>query len=246
MHYEWEPRDAPVLPHGGAGEWDSHDALNPSVVRRGAAYYNFYSGFDGNDLAHDPGDFRRRPRRGRKKAWCWLPSRAPGKADYIAANGSALFDEGEFRYWYQAGPKEAPRLGLARSSDGRHWRKARFPVMDYGPRGSWDERGLADPYVLKVGGYFYLFYLGRIVRGGSAGGGPIAGRRSLAEAAVQPDSGSSASTAASTRWAWASRPCGSRMATTGCCIPAATRARIGGWEWRDPPMAFTGKTAGGI
>ena len=41
VSYEWEPRDAPVLPHGVPGEWDSQDALNPSVVRRGAAYYNF-------------------------------------------------------------------------------------------------------------------------------------------------------------------------------------------------------------
>ena len=31
--------------------------------------------------------------------------------------------------------------------------------MDYGPRGSWDERATADPYVLRVG-RFYLFYLG--------------------------------------------------------------------------------------
>ena len=159
VRYEWQPRDAPVLPHGGPGDWDSHDALNPSVVRRGAAYYNFYSGFDGKTwrtlLATSADGVA-----WKKEGVVLAPEPLAGEADYIAANGSALFDEGEFRYWYQAGPKEMPRLGLARSSDGRHWRKARFPVMDYGPRGSGDERGLADPYVRKVGRYFYMFYLG--------------------------------------------------------------------------------------
>ena len=159
VRYEWEPRDAPVLPHGGPGEWDSHDALNPSVVRRGAAYYNFYSGFDGKTwrtiLATSADGLA-----WKKEGVVLAPEPRSGEAGYIAANGSALFAEGGFLYWYQAGPKETPRLGLARSSDGRHWRKAQFPVMDYGPRGSWDERGLADPYVLKVGRYFFLFYLG--------------------------------------------------------------------------------------
>ncbi|MGA2740036.1 MAG: hypothetical protein ABSG65_21680 [Bryobacteraceae bacterium] len=159
VSYEWEPRNAPVLPHGRPGEWDSHDALNPSVVHRGTAYYNFYSGFDGSTwrtlLATSSDGLT-----WKKEGVVLAPEARLGEAGYIAANGSALFDGGEFSYWYQAGPKEAPRLGLARASDGRHWRKARFPVMDFGPRGSWDERGLADPYAIKVGGYFYLFYLG--------------------------------------------------------------------------------------
>jgi predicted GH43/DUF377 family glycosyl hydrolase len=163
VSYEWEPRDAPVLPHGGPGGWDSRDALNPSVVRRGATYYNFYSGFDGKTwrtiLATSADGLS-----WKKEGVVLAPEPGSGEAGseagYMAANGSALFEEGEFQYWYQAGPKETPRLGLARSGDGRHWRKAPFPVMDFGPRGSWDERGLADPYVIKAGGYFYLFYLG--------------------------------------------------------------------------------------
>jgi predicted GH43/DUF377 family glycosyl hydrolase len=159
VHYEWEPRDVPVLPHGRTGDQDSHDALNPSVVRRGAAYYNFYSGFDGQTwrtlLATSADGLA-----WKKESAVLAPDPRAGEGDYIAANGSALFDEGEFFYWYQAGPRDMPRLGLARSGDGRQWRRARFPVMDYGPRGSWDEHGLADPYAIKVGGYFYLFYLG--------------------------------------------------------------------------------------
>lgn len=158
--YAWEPREAPVLPHGTGSDPDSHDALNPAVVRRGGAYYNFYSGFDGKTwrtmLATSADGLS-----WKKEGVVLAPDPHAGEGEYIAANGAALFHNGEFLYWYQAGPKDTPRLGLARSSDGRHWRKARFPVMDYGPRGSWDERGLADPYVLEAGKYFYMFYLGQ-------------------------------------------------------------------------------------
>ena len=83
------------------------------------------------------------------------------EGDYIAANGTAMFRGGEFLYWYHSGPQELPRLGLARSQDGRHWTKSPHPVLEPGPRGSWDERGVADPYVLYAKGAYYLFYLGQ-------------------------------------------------------------------------------------
>ena len=160
VSYTWEPRNGTVLQHGGPGEWDSHDALNPSVVQQAGAYYNFYSGFDGRlwrtGLAISPDGLV-----WKKEGGVLAPDAKAGEGDYIAANGSALFHDKEFWYWYQAGPKGSPRVGLARSADGRHWRKAAFPVMDFGPRGSWDERGIADPYVMELRGYFYMFYLGQ-------------------------------------------------------------------------------------
>ena len=35
------------------------------------------------------------------------------------------------------------------------------PVLEPGPYTSWDERGVADPYVIRAGSYFYLYYLGQ-------------------------------------------------------------------------------------
>jgi sucrose-6-phosphate hydrolase SacC (GH32 family) len=77
------------------------------------------------------------------------------EGSYIAANGSLLGD----LYWYEAGPKERKHIGLARRAS--RWIKEPAPVLDYGPVGSFDERAVADPYVLRVGPYFYMYYLGQ-------------------------------------------------------------------------------------
>ena len=55
VEYAFEVRPEPVLTPGTAGEWDAGDVLNPSVVRHGEVYFNFYSGYDGNCLAHRAG-----------------------------------------------------------------------------------------------------------------------------------------------------------------------------------------------
>ena len=157
--YQWEPRPNPVLPHGAAGDPDSHDALNPSVVRLPHEYYNFYSGYDGKTwrtLLASSADGLSWVKQGAVLS----ADPAAGEGSSIAANGAAIYDSG-FDYWYQAGAPDNPQIGFARSKDGRAWSKSAFPVIGYGPRGSWDERALGDPYVLKAGQYYYLFYLGQ-------------------------------------------------------------------------------------
>jgi predicted GH43/DUF377 family glycosyl hydrolase len=153
--FHWEPQAGPVLDRGAAGQWDSVDVLNPSVVRLGPAYVNFYSGFDGHKWST-----------GMAASIDGIAWRKPGRAltpegwegNYSAANGTALVENGEVLYWYQAG--DPVRIAFARSRDGREWHKHPEPVLDLGPRGSFDERGVADPFVLRAGGRFYMFYLG--------------------------------------------------------------------------------------
>ena len=146
----------PLIPRGANGEWDAVDALNPSVALRDGVYYNLYSGFDGktwhSGFATSP-DGARWTKRGRVLS----PDPATWEGNYIAANGS-LLGHPKFQYWYQAG--EAPRIGLARSTDGIHWSKHGAPVLEDGPRGSWDERAVADPDVLFLDGVYYMYYLG--------------------------------------------------------------------------------------
>jgi len=158
--FAFEMQAAPVIPRGASGDWDSHDVLNPSVVKKDGVYFNFYSGFDGKTwhtgLASS-GDGVNWRKLGRGLS----PDPHSWEESYIAANGSALLVDGEFFYWYQAGPRAQPRIGLARSADGRNWRKSGTPVLDTGPRGSWDERGVADPYAIRLKDRFYMYYLGQ-------------------------------------------------------------------------------------
>src|SRR5712692_5494991 len=155
--WRWSTRAEPVLTRGSAGDWDSVDVLNPSVIRQGDAYYNLFSGFDGKTwrtglaVSSDGVSWR-------KQARILAPDPGSWEGDSIAANGSALVDESGILYFYQAG--RVPRIGLARSSTGLQWQKAGAPVLDTGPRGSWDERGVADPYAIRAGKNYYLFYVG--------------------------------------------------------------------------------------
>ncbi|MBI1789331.1 MAG: hypothetical protein HYR60_17490 [Acidobacteria bacterium] len=130
------------------------------MVVKDGVYYNFYSGYDGKawhtGLATSGDGIA-----WRKQGRVLSPDAATWEGDYIAANGGALVVQGEFFYWYHAGPRERPQVGLARSRDGRQWRKEPRPVLSAGPRGSWDERGVADPNAIQVDGVFYLYYLGQ-------------------------------------------------------------------------------------
>jgi predicted GH43/DUF377 family glycosyl hydrolase len=160
MTFAFEAQAEPVLTAGDG--WESHDVLNPSVISRSQpqSLLNFYSGFDGRTwrtglAASDDGAGWQ------KQGVILSPDPRTWEGSYIAANGSALWYENQFWYWYQAGPRERPRIGLARALDTHSWRKETKPVLEPGPYGSWDEYGVADPSVVRIEPYFYLFYLGQ-------------------------------------------------------------------------------------
>jgi sucrose-6-phosphate hydrolase SacC (GH32 family) len=133
-----------------------NDVLNPSViVADSERYYNFYSIYDGSTwgtaIASSTDGVR-----WRKWKFILLPSGWEGS--YIAANGSALLVGDQIFYWYEAG--DPLRIGLATSKlDGIFFmKKDPKPVLEPGPRGSFDERAVSDPSVIRSGAWFYLFY----------------------------------------------------------------------------------------
>jgi predicted GH43/DUF377 family glycosyl hydrolase len=153
----WNVSSRPVLEPGSPGGFDSVDVLNPAIVKDGQQYLCLFSAYDGKTwhtgLATSADGVA-----WRNQGKVLSPDSATWEGDYIAANGAAVHHSGQIYYWYQGG--EPPRIGLARSSDGRSWRKHPDPVLSGGPRGSWDERAVADPYVIRAGDFFYLVYLG--------------------------------------------------------------------------------------
>ena len=157
--FVWQATPAPVISRSAG--WDRVDALNPSVVlTRDGRLFNFYSGFDGHTwhtglaISNDGLTWS-------KQGQVLSPDPKTWEGDYIAANGSARLVNGVYHYWYQAGAMGQTRIGLARSSDGRTWRKEPQPVLDLGPRGAWDEVSIGDPDVIEVDGTYYLYYLGQ-------------------------------------------------------------------------------------
>ena len=148
----------PVVVRGKTGDFDAIDALNPSIIRRGATLWNLYSGFDGKTwhtgLATSSNGVL-----WEKKGNVLSPDPTTWEGDYIAANGSLIEHKGQLLYFYQGG--RVPNIGLARSADGLHWTKEPAPVLPAGPHGSWDERGVADPYAVLVDGTLYLYFLGQ-------------------------------------------------------------------------------------
>jgi len=149
-HYSWQPQPEPLLPRG-----PSVDRLNPSVV-------SFHHQLLLLDSHYDAKTWHTHASTS-PDGLVWSPTRrilSPEgwEGNYIAANGAAVVFHDEILYYYQAGTP--PRLALARSSDGNTWRKHGPAVLPLGPRGAWDERAAADPYVLEAGGRLYLYYLG--------------------------------------------------------------------------------------
>lgn len=133
--FRWEASPDPVLTRGN--DWDSGDVLNPSVVKFQGNYLNYYSGYDGktwNTGVATSSDGIHWTKQGK--------TMGPD-----AGNGSALVVNGKILYWYQTGST----VQIALDSK---------IVLPTGPRGSWDEIGVADPYVIERNGELYMYYLG--------------------------------------------------------------------------------------
>ena len=158
IRYEWTLHPTPVLSRGDPGSWDSVDALNPSIVLAKGKLLNLYSGFDGRTwhtgIAESPDGIS-----WSKRGKILSPEPGTWEGEYIAANGAALYEKNTYVYWYQGG--RVPQIGLATSDDSIRWAKHSKPVLRSGPRGSWDERGVADPYVIRAGDYLYMYFLGQ-------------------------------------------------------------------------------------
>ncbi len=136
----------PVLLRGEAS-----DVLNPSVVELDGELVNFYSSYDGHTWRTAKAKSVDGIHWGPSEYVQW-PDPTTWEGSYIAANGSTAVLDGKPFVWYVAGPQSRPQIGYAET------RKA---VLSPGPRGSFDESAVADPYVIRVGDYWYMYYLGQ-------------------------------------------------------------------------------------
>jgi pimeloyl-ACP methyl ester carboxylesterase len=74
-----------------------------------------------------------------------------------------IYEDGLYQMWYGAGVGDMPtQIVYATSTDGVHWDKPadKNPVFGLGSGGSWDDVGLASPFVLKQGNNYKMWYSG--------------------------------------------------------------------------------------
>src|SRR5690242_4293298 len=113
LNVRWEEAAGPVLPRE-----TTPDVLNPSVLPGGNMFYSEWDGRTWHTAQARSVDGLHWLRISRVLS----PDPHTWESSYIAANGSALLHGKETWYWYVAGPRERPRIGLA-----RQWRKEARP-----------------------------------------------------------------------------------------------------------------------
>lgn len=104
--------------------------------------------------------------------------------DHSMGSPTVDFDGTTYRMWFvgmsRTDNPQIPygfdeRIGLVTSTDGLRWRSANDgqPVLDYGAEGTFDDCGIAHPFVLRVDGRFLMWYGGIDGRAGKdIGDGP--------------------------------------------------------------------------
>jgi len=159
---QWRKSESnPVLaPLDGTWEGD-YIAANGSVWHDGERFLYWYqAGRPPRIGLASSGDAERWKRHG-------PPVLGPGAAgswDEAGAADPYVIRCATAYYMYYLGQdgRGRQRLGAARSADGIHWQKfLDNPVLDLGPPGAFDERGLGEPAVLRAAEEFYMIYTGR-------------------------------------------------------------------------------------
>lgn len=93
------------------------------------------------------------------------PVMSPGSAEEWDQNfvglGSVIYQDTIYHMWYSGGNWAHLRIGHATSPDGITWKKDTNPVLEYGPKGSWDETGVVGPpCVIVIDNIFHMWYTG--------------------------------------------------------------------------------------
>ena len=162
----WERyKEDPIFyPSSNKKDWDSGLVCHSYILKEAGKYYMFY---DGSSIGN------------------WKESIGIAKSNDlinweridknpVLESGSFWWDsihvsrccvikkeDGNFYMLYAGNDGICERIGAARSKDLINWDKfIREPVIDLGPKGSWDDTYVSDPKILKVKNYYLMTYTG--------------------------------------------------------------------------------------
>ena len=153
----------PVIDIGESGSWDEVKAYFPSVIKDGSIYMMWYRGVDASNVSRiglatsaDGAIWTKDP------ANPVLDSGDPGSWEEKINSIVVIKDVATYKMWYAAGDGSATiRIGYATSPDGIAWTKYDgHPVLDVGTAGTWDEKQVTTPHVIKDETTYKMWYTG--------------------------------------------------------------------------------------
>ena len=156
----------PVFRRGSIGNWDSNNALAPSILYDGTMYRMWYGGYGGGVGSHigyaysaDGISWTRNPDpvvpQGPSGSWY----------DHTSFQPSVLFDSdsNQYKMWFcgHDGNFDNRKIGYATSHDTIQWTVyGSDPLLTPGPSGSWDNLSVGAPNVLFIDGVYHMWYGG--------------------------------------------------------------------------------------
>ncbi len=150
---------APVLTPGATGSWDANGVSYPTVMKDGATYKLWYTGFDSYGIG----------RVGYATStdgivWTKYSSNpvtdvgATGSWDSTYVGMTSVIKVGTvYKLWYRGGSATGGAIGYATSPDGLAWTK--YGAVITGGSGGWDTTPY-HPEVIFDGGQYHMWYSG--------------------------------------------------------------------------------------
>ncbi|MCK5376244.1 MAG: hypothetical protein KAJ97_04120 [Acidobacteria bacterium] len=160
---EWEQDlGNPVMGPGPTGSWDEWGHFVLAAVFDGSEYHMWFTVITPEDRPTDIGHATSPD----GIEWTIDPDPvltrgAPGDWDESFVAGAAVIHDGaQFHMWYEGEDGDGiSRAGYATSPDGSVWTEyPGNPVMNEGPPGSWDSRGVSPRTVIVDGDRYKMWY----------------------------------------------------------------------------------------
>lgn len=84
-----------------------------------------------------------------------------GSWNYTLRDPAVIFDNGVYKMWFEGRNGYPSSLGYATSLDGFNWSLySGNPIIEHGAPGSFEEMGVGEPTVIKVGNVYHMIYTG--------------------------------------------------------------------------------------
>lgn len=165
---DWIPGDWVLT--GNIGSWDTGGtARGRSIIYKDGLYHMWYSATNDNNLVSNP--YWRIGYAISENGLVWNkqnnnnPVIEPTTSWELnnVSYPKVIFDAGIYKMWYAASTNDLPtQIVYAFSTDGITWEKpaSENPVLTRGPAGSFDSTYVANPFVLKDGNVYKMWYSG--------------------------------------------------------------------------------------